>query len=54
MNRHAIIKVCWKQGVSVWPMTRSYPEDNWDDHVSFIQESVKRRLEHGKLKNFQC
>jgi hypothetical protein len=34
----------------VWSMPRSYLEDNWGDQVSSIKESVRRRLERGKLK----
>jgi hypothetical protein len=32
-------------------MPRSYLEENWGDRVSSVQESVKRGLEHMKLKN---
>jgi uncharacterized protein (DUF1501 family) len=53
-NRRTTIEVLLETGVSTRSVPRSYKEDNWGDHVSSVWKSVKRGLEHVKLKNLHC
>jgi hypothetical protein len=47
MNRRATTEVLLETGCFFVSVPRSYLEDNWDDTVSSVRESVKRGLDPG-------